>query len=631
MKHLKFPLPQSLEPTLGRAASPVANGPGRSSAAVAVGNSVSGMGAIVLAEGVAFRVWAPHAEKVSVVGSFNGWDEDAHPLTREDGDTWFGLVPNAQVGDEYRYALKTGEQTLSRIDPRAKKVTNSVGNGVVWSNSRKPKPFTPPTLDQLVIYELHIGSFHSKGEGQPGTFASAIEKLDYIKDLGVNAIEVMPVAEFAGDFSWGYNPAHPYAVESAYGGPDAFMDFIEAAHERGLAVILDVVFNHFGPSDLGLWQFDGWSENGQGGIYFYNDWRANTPWGDTRPDYGRGEVRSYIHDNVMMWLEEFGVDGLRWDMAVYIRTYRGNPDDPMDDLKEGWGMLQWLNREIAQEYPNAIRIAEDLRDSEWLVKDVESGGAGFLSQWDGAFVHPVREGLIVAEDAHRNMDALVLALKHRYGTDAFRRVIYSESHDEVANGKARLPSEIGGDDAAGYYARKRSVLGAVLVMTAPGTPMLFQGQEFLEDEWFRDEVPLDWSKLERFAGVNALYRDLVTLRLNRHGTTLGLSGHNIAVHHVNHADKVVGYCRSREGGPGDVVLVILNFSANVLNGYAVGVPTEGRWCVRLNTDGSCYSPDFKDTVAEDADSSRESKDGMRYQIVTNLAPYSALILSQDPS
>ena len=151
-----------------------------------------------------------------------------------------------------------------------------------------------------MIYELHIGTFNDDKETDtPGTFARAIEQFDHLKRLGVNVIQVMPTAEFAGDFSWGYNPAHIFAVETAYGGPRAFKDFVQAAHAAGIGVILDVVYNHFGPSDLDLWQFDGWSENDGGGIYFYNDWRRATPWGDTRPDYGRGEVRQYIRDNAM--------------------------------------------------------------------------------------------------------------------------------------------------------------------------------------------------------------------------------------------------------------------------------------------------------------------------------------------
>src|SRR4029078_10818424 len=134
--------------------------------------------------------------------------------------------------------------------------------------------FQMPTASELVIYETHVGTFNRSRDDVPGTVQAVTRKFDYLRRLGVNCIQLMPLAEFAGDVSWGYNPAHIFAVESAYGGPEGLKAFVRAAHEAGIAVIMDVVYNHFGPSDLDLWRFDGWSENDKGGIYFYNDWRA---------------------------------------------------------------------------------------------------------------------------------------------------------------------------------------------------------------------------------------------------------------------------------------------------------------------------------------------------------------------
>lgn len=590
---------------------------------------VPGMGAIPLRRGFAFRLWAPHAETVSVVGTFNEWDPARHVLEREAHDTWFGIVPEAEAGHEYAFVLRHDGEEIRRVDPRARRVVNSAGNGILWAPpARRPRAISLPSHDQLVIYELHIGSFNTT-PGTPGTFASAAARLPYLRDLGINVVEIMPVGEFAGDFSWGYNPAHPFAVESIYGGPDGLLAFIDAAHEHGIAVILDVVYNHFGPSDLSLWQFDGWQENGMGGIYFYNDWRAATPWGDTRPDYGRGEVRSYIRDNAMMWLHDFGVDGLRWDMTVFIRSYKGNPGDPGDDLKEGWGLMQWLNNEIAREFPGAFTIAEDLRNSEWLVKGTGAGGAGFNAQWDGAFVHPVRGALITPEDEHRDLNAIVDALQARYDGDAFKRVVYSESHDEVANGKARLPTEIAADAPGDCVARKRSTLAAALVFTAPGVPMLFQGQEFLEDEWFRDHVPIDWAKLDRFHGIQQCYRDLIALRLNRAGHTAGLTGQHLHVHHVDHERKVLAFHRWRDGGAGDDVVVVLNLSHQPVSEYAIGVPTAGRWQVRLNSDSRAYSDDFSDHPGQDCEATEEPLDGKSHRIVTGIGAYAGAIFSVD--
>ena len=222
-----------------------------------------------------------------------------------------------------------------------------------------------PSWNELVIYELHVASFN-KTRDQPGDFSSIIEKLGILRDLGINAIEMLPIFGFPGDHSLGYNPALPFDIESKYGLPSDFKKFVKTAHEYGIAIILDVVYNHFGPDDLdtSLWQFDGWSENGKGGIYFYNNWRSKTAFGD-RPDFGRGEVRQFIRDNVLMWLEEYQIDGLRFDSTVNIRNVSGN-NDPGNDLPEGWSLLQWLNDEIDSKMPWKITIAEDLQNNDWI-------------------------------------------------------------------------------------------------------------------------------------------------------------------------------------------------------------------------------------------------------------------------
>jgi 1,4-alpha-glucan branching enzyme len=259
--------------------------------------SVPGMGAIVQQDRVSFRVWAPHAREVAVAGDFNGWSRSKTPLAREGNGFWSVDVPDARPGQEYRYLIRYGETELWRLDPYARALTNSAGNSIIvdpafaWGDG----DFQMPSWNELVIYEMHVGSFHVTEPGRPGTFQSAVEKLDYLAGLGINAIEIMPATEFAGGYSWGYNVAHPFAVESDYGGPLGMKHFVDEAHRRGIAVFLDVVMNHVGPSDNALWQYDGWSENEGGGIYFYQDGRAETPWGHTRPDYGRSEAVSYTH------------------------------------------------------------------------------------------------------------------------------------------------------------------------------------------------------------------------------------------------------------------------------------------------------------------------------------------------
>ncbi|HJE52453.1 MAG TPA: alpha amylase C-terminal domain-containing protein [Tessaracoccus flavescens] len=584
---------------------------------------IDGMGAIPVDGGTAFRVWAPNADAVAVFGDFNDWHNDANPLEDEGNGYWYGFVEGAGAGQEYKYQITNGENSFARVDPYARQVTNSVGNGVIYDHASydwEGDTANCPPHHELVIYELHVGTFTDKHDGV-GNLLDAIDRLDHLVDLGVNAIEIMPVSEFAGDMSWGYNPAHIFAVESAYGGPDGYKTFIKECHKRGLAVIQDVVYNHFGPSDLDLWTFDGWSENDKGGIYFYNDHKSQTPWGDTRPDYGRDEVRQFIRDNAMMWLRDYHVDGLRLDMVPHMYSVSG------DYLHDGWTLMRWITDSMREEFPGRIAIAEDLHKNP-LITSEEADGAGFHAQWDAAFVHPVREQLIKMDDDHRSITAVADAIAHHYG-DPMERVIYTESHDEVANGRARVPQEIEPGNAAGWPSQKRSTIGAALVMTAPGIPMMFQGQEFLEGGWFRDDVPLDWRRRDDFQGIARLYADLIDLRLNRGGVTRGLTGRGLNIYHVNEESNLLVFQRWMDHGRGDDVLVIVNLSAEAQEKVRIGVPSEGLWKLRFNSDARLYSSLFGDFESFDFEPFHEDEDGLDWHANISIGPYSVLIYSQD--
>ena len=582
---------------------------------------LDGMGALLHDDGIGFRVWAPHASAVAVKGEFNMWSDDANPLESEGNGYWYGFVPGATVGQEYKFHLTNGDNQFDRVDPYARQVTNSVGNGVIYDHGAFDwggVGFHCPPHNELVIYEAHIGSFFT--EGGPGNFESATDKIGHLLHLGVNAVQLMPVMEFAGDYSWGYNPAHIFAVESAYGGPDALKTFIRECHKNGIAVLMDVVYNHFGPSDLDLWTFDGWSENGKGGIYFFQDWRSSTPWGDTRPDYGREEVRRFIRDNALMWLRDYRADGLRYDMTPYMRSVSGSGID----IPEGWDLMRWINTDIRSEFPGRITIAEDMHGDP-RITGTEDGGAAFHAQWDGKFVHPVRKALEEMKDEWRSIQAVRDAVQIAYDGDAFRRVIYTESHDEVANGKARVVNEINPYDQQGWYAQKRSTLGAGLVMTSPGIPMIFQGQEFLQGDFFRDDVPLDWHLNDAYHGIVRLYRDLIRLRRNTWGDSRGLIGQYTNFYHVNEEAKVFAFQRWSNHGPGDDTVVVMNLSDEPRENYVIGMPSEGRWKLRFNSDSRGYSDQFSDYAAYDLDAWDEDRDGMPAHVSLRIGPYSMLI------
>jgi 1,4-alpha-glucan branching enzyme len=253
---------------------------------------------------------------------------------------------------------------------------------------------------------------------------------------------------------------------------------------------------------------------------------------------------------------------------------------------------------------------------------------GFHTQWDGLFVHTMRRVLTQPTDEARDMAAVCLALENRFRGDAFRRVIYTESHDEVANGKTRLNEAVQPGHADSPIARERSILGAAAIFTAPGLPMIFQGQEFLEDKWFDDNRPLDWNRAKQFDYVLAAYHDLIYLRLNKGGNTKGLMGQHMHIFHVNHEKKVVAYRRWADGGPGDDTIVILNFGNQAHEGYRVGVPNFGTWYVRYNSGWEGYGNDRQAAPTVDTSADAIPIDGYDHSCMVAFKPYTAIILSQ---
>jgi 1,4-alpha-glucan branching enzyme len=604
---------------------PVVETPGTDGPAPVQPSRRGGMGAIPYDGGTTFRVWAPNAQRVQVVGDFNGWDPmKGVELASEGNGNWSLDVPEAGHGQKYKLLIQSRSgEWLWRNDPRASDVTNSVGDSVIYDHAKyqwkHDWDFKMPEWNEAVIYEMHVGTFNDAPGAGPGNWETAIQRLDHLQDMGVNVIKMMPTAEFAGDFSWGYNPAFPFAPESAYGSPDDLKRFVDEAHKRGIGVVMDVVFNHLGPSDLPMWNFDGES-HGNGGEYFYTDWRAETPWGHTRPDFGRHEVREYVRDAALSWLRDYHMDGLRFDATWEIRNHGGqtNPD--------GWRVLKDINDTVNREFPQKLIIAEDMQNQASVT---DPRGANFDSQWDANFVHTLRRAVTAPDDASVNLEEVAHAIRSSFNGQATQRVIYSESHDEVANGKQRLPSQIGGWDAEGWVAQKKSTLAAAVTLTSPGIPMLFQGQEFLEDGHFSDGDPLDWQKEREHAGIENMYGDLIKLRRNWYNNTQGLKGNNVNVFHVNNNDKVMAYHRWDKGGPGDDTIVITNFSGKNFEHYDLGLPSDGTWKVRFNSDWSGYSSDFGNAKVFDVGARGQGKDGLPASGSITVPPYSTIILSKD--
>ncbi len=570
-----------------------------------------GMGSTPYADasgtGVTFRVWAPDATSVSVPGTFNGWNTTANNLIKEGSSgLWSGDVPAARANDQYKYFMNG---SVWKQDPRSRKVVNSADNSIVydpnafnWSGDTR----LPVTNSSLVIYEMHVGAFYdpTPSSGGPGKFTDAITKLDYLASLGVNAVELLPILEFPGDYSWGYNLSDPYAVENTgYGGPDGLKSFVKAAHLRGIRVIMDVVHNHYGPNELDLWGFDVGTTPG---IYFYSaSGINNTPWGP-RPNYASEGVRSYIIDNFSMWMDECHVDGFRWDAVGAMRNY----DPGHVSIPEADSLIQYINSvTIHSAHPGAISIAED-----------DSGGMNFDSEWGVSFGDQVINEMVQPLDSSRDMNAL----QGTMDGNGFGRVLYTETHDLVGalngSGAQRLPVRIQAANPTSYFARKRSMLAAAIIMTSPGIPMIFMGQETLTTNQFADNVPLDWTRVNTYSNVVSFYHDLIRLRRNLDGVSWGLTGPNISWHAVDNNAKLLAFHRWG-AGPDDQVMAVINCANTQINNYQInGFPVDGTWFTTLNSDWKTYGADFGDVG-----SSMVQVTGGSGSVT--IAPYSVLILS----
>jgi 1,4-alpha-glucan branching enzyme len=588
-------------------------------------SSFQGMGAIPTDGGVLYRVWAPFATAVTVGGDFltagainaTTWTE--FPMARdaatgEGANYWSIFVKGAVADTLYKFKITNptadtgGIQWPYRHDPYAKDATGILylpdgnpANSVVvaqnfdWSQDK----FSTPGWNDLVIYELHIGTFNRNEAGVQGTFGDAKKKLAYVAGLGFNAIEIMPAFDFSSVTSMGYNPSLPFAMANAYGTLSAMKQLIEAAHATGLAVLLDVVYNHFGSDPGGgglqscLAKFDGWTNPGWEGIYFYEDDRMYTPWG-WRPDYGRGEVRQYLRDHAIAFcLDELHADGLRLDSTISIRhNVEGYGDEGEND--DGRTLLRWFGEQKRASSPGKILIAEDLQNEPNVTLDALFGGIGLDAQWDNWFLGRLETMMFASDDNDRNVSDVGAAITKSYNwSGPFQRIIYIESHDQAYQ-QPRIPACIAPTDYDGYFARRRALLGTGILMTSPGIPMIFMGTEFLEYAPWSDssDYSLDWSRTTTFAGFVNAYQRLVQLRRNWDNNTRGLRGGQTDLIWCDPGSKIIVYRRYDLGGPGDDVIVVANLSNTAFPSYNIGFPATGTWYLRFNSDWQGYCSDF---------------------------------------
>ncbi|HEX5245212.1 MAG TPA: alpha-amylase family glycosyl hydrolase [Tepidisphaeraceae bacterium] len=623
------------------------------------------LGAIVHPGGVTFRVWVPYADSVAV--RIN--EGNAVAMAREPGHSdpadavWSAEVPGAKAGDRYKYVIRCKGNEGEFIDPRGLQLSDYTPNAssvIVDMGARKPAPFTTPSLQSLVIYEMHIGSYNpDPAEPTRYDFAGAAQKLDYLQKLGINAIQLLPInenavggggrrgrggpatrssgtapgaqvnrqgpARRANDYDWGYDPSSYFAIKRSYGTPDEFLDLVNAAHAHGIAVIIDVVYNHMSGRNL-LRNFGGYSTpEFPNGLYFNDAAHGSSPWGP-RPDFSRSQVASFIEDNALMYLFQFGCDGERWDSVANLRAFssRGN-DTPNPN---GIQLMRKAIDDALAAHPDKIFIAEDLRNESSVTKHTTEGGLGFDTQWDNFTCGAIRRA-VTGDDASRDLSALAKVIDRTIGSAAFSRVIYSEDHDQVGHPprEIRMPALIDPKDPRSLKAKRLSDLAAAIVLTSPGVPMLFQGQEMLDPRTFTFgvNIPMDWSRVQTQAGTIAFYRDLISLRRNLDGHSAGLMGAHTQVYHVDDATHTLAYRRWDKRG--DDVIVAINLSSSSVKA-TIGFPRPGRWTTRFGSNSTIYDSRFSDANGGEIVATAAPSEGLAASADVNISPYSVMIFSQ---
>jgi 1,4-alpha-glucan branching enzyme len=578
------------------------------------------LGANVGPNGVTFRVWAPTARGVRVVGDFPEHDV---PLAAEANRELSATVKGAHAGSTYKLVFEGPNGQVERVDPYCREIlSDGVTCRVVDPNafSWKSGAFARPSRASSIVYEMHVGSFAVEQGQAAGTFTAARARLAQLAELGVDVVELMPVHYGAGRAnSWGYGPQHFFALRNAYGSPDDLRAFVDEAHRLGIAVWIDTVFNHTNGSKQGpLMCFDlGCNDGSNGAYYFPPGQYASTPWGP-RPNFPDPHVAEMIRDSHRQWLTEFRGDGFRIDSVSNVRAIDGAGTTP-----GGKELIVSINDLVHK--AGALSVAEDLKGYDAITIRSADGGFGFDAQWDG-FGWDVTGVLSGASDDARDLGVVERVLRGGYAGDPFARLVFTETHDTVGNGGARLPAKIDPANPTSYAARKRSILGATLMLTAPAMPMLFMGQEQLATAPFTDSPGPLPDATPQGLKVRAFYKDMIALRRNLGGGAGGLLDPNVEVLHRNDANKVIAY--RRFGPSGQEVVVVLNLRNKAYTRYDVGVPSGGAWRIRLDTDWVAYGDDFGGGQSGAVNAIAQARDGQPFTLPVQLGAYGAVVLSR---
>ncbi len=532
--------------------------------------------------GAVFKVWAPSASSATVRGEFNGWGA-ANPMTKV-GEYFIAKVAAVNAGQQYKYVFPTRPTNGGYVqDPTARGYTPDGQGG--W-NSIVRNPFTyawgdstwnTPDADSLVIYQLHIGTFAGFNDpvgatSFPSGYRDVAARVGHLRDLGVNAVQLTPVPESDGDITAGYNPVAQFAPKWRYGTADDFKYMVDTFHRNGIAVLLDIVWNHFSSSGNFMWQFASSTQD------YFESPDFKTPWG-SQAAFGKTGVADYFANSALSWLEEYHVDGFRMDATSYMNT--------SSHSASGWALMQRLNRDIGQRYAGHFAIAEQLPNNGAVTTAVSSGGAGFSAQYHQKFRDNIRNAIFNMAGNSGDMQSVRDALLGSGATIQGKSALnYVQLHDEAwpTSGGQRMVKTI--DTSAPYddiYAAGRSKLAEGLVLTSQGVPEMLQGDEWLESIDFGADSPtrIDWSKKTTYNFIYRYYQRLMFLRRRLSALRASASTYVFKVDQVNNLNHLVAF--RRLDGNGNPVVVVANFGNSDLANYRLGMPASGPWTELINS------------------------------------------------
>ncbi|HEY6135178.1 MAG TPA: 1,4-alpha-glucan branching protein GlgB [Rubrivivax sp.] len=550
--------------------------------------------------GVRFAVWAPNAQRVSVVGNFNAWDGRRHPMrSRGASGVWELFIPHVAPGDCYKFEIRThgGDVLPLKCDPYARAAQYRPDTASVVAQPLRPRSALPPGRAEanarsapMSIYEVHLGSWRRHPDGRFHSWDDLAAALPaYAADLGFTHIELLPITEHPFDGSWGYQALGLYAPTSRFGTPEGFARFVEACHAHGLGLLLDWVPAHF-PSDAhGLAQFDGTA------LFEYADPKegVHRDWDTLIYNFGRVEVRNFLVGSALYWIERCGVDGLRVD-AVASMLYRDysrkagewipNVHGGRENL-EAIAMIRRTNEVVGAECPGAMTVAEESTAFPGVSAPTYAGGLGFHFKWNMGWMNDTLRYMVEDPINRRwHHDKMRFGLVYAFSEN----FVLPLSHDEVVHGKRSLLGRMPGDDWQ-RFANLRAYYG--FMWGHPGKKLLFMGQEFAQPGEWNHDIELPWALLgdERHAGVQRLVRDLNRLHREQPALhRLDCEGRGFEWIDAQDAGHSTFSWVRRDDADG-VVIVASNMTPVPRKGFRLGVP-EGpqRWREALNTDSGFY-------------------------------------------